>query len=135
MPLVIDALVTAAWILPDEQTPNALQARSIVVQEGGQVPLHWWDEVRNTLLMAERRNRTTPELTAAALATLDELPILQTRTADGAAILALARRHRLTFYDAAYLELAVRNNLDLATLDAVLARAAIAEGVPVVGTH
>ena len=129
MPLVVDSSVTAAWILPDERTPAALKARSQVLLEGGLVPAHWWYETRNTLLMAERRNRTTEALNALALSTLVQLPIVQTQPHDDAKIFAVARRHRLTFYDAAYLELAAREKVALATFDSELARAASAEGV------
>lgn len=129
MPLVIDSSIAAAWILPDERTPAALQARGQVILEGGLVPAHWWYEIRNTLLMAERRNRTTEALNTLALSTLTQMPIVPTHPPDDATIFAVARRHRLTFYDAAYLELASREKLALATLDLELARAAAVDGV------
>jgi predicted nucleic acid-binding protein len=132
MPVVLDASVTAAWILPDEQTPNALQARNLAIGEGALVPAHWWYEVRNTLLMAERRQRTTAAGIATALASLRMVPIVSKAPAGDARIFELARRHRLTFYDAAYLELALRETVALATLDDRLAGAAAAEEVPLV---
>ena len=132
MPLAIDASVTLAWYFPDEQTPKALAARQILVREGGLVPAHWWYEVRNAMLMAERRGRTTEQLTAPALLNLTRLPIDQIARQDDARIFPIARRHRLTFYDAAYLELALREKISLATLDQALAAAAAAEGVPLV---
>jgi predicted nucleic acid-binding protein len=79
--------------------------------------------------MAERRGRTTEALNALALSTLSQLPIVQTRHSDDAMVFAVARRYRLTFYDAAYLELALREKVGLATFDTDLARAARAEAV------
>ena len=132
MPLVLDASVTAAWILPDEQTPNALHVRSLILDAGGLVPPHWWYEIRNTLLVAERRQRKTAERTSLALSTLGQLQIVLTQPGNDSTIFDVARRHRLSFYDAAYLALALSEKLPLATLDDALARAAIAEKVELV---
>ena len=64
---------------------------------------------------------------------LEDTPVELAGLPKAEAVFALARRHGLTFYDAAYLELAMRERIALATLDQALARAAIAEGVPLIG--
>jgi predicted nucleic acid-binding protein len=132
MPFVLDASVAASWMLPDEETPQAMSVRDRVAAEGALAPPHWWYEIRNTMLMSERRNRLSMELIRTTLLRLAQLPIEITGRRDEAAIFAVAQRHLLTFYDAAYLELALGADLPLATLDVALARAATAEGVPLI---
>ncbi len=134
---MLDASVALAWMLPDEA--NAAEARrliGVVVEEGAIVPGHWRLEVGNGLLMAERRGRVPDDGTAAALlGRLGALPIaLDPETAVRAwdAAPMFVRRHGLGLYDAAYLELAARKGLPLASFDAALRRAAAAERVPVV---
>jgi predicted nucleic acid-binding protein len=132
MPLVIDASVTIGWYLADE----AATAHSILerLRESEAIaPALWWFEVRNALLRSERRGRLDPIQTAAILAHLGRLPIALDRDPAGDAVFALARAHRLTFYDAAYLELAQRLNAPLATLDRQLAAAARVAAVPLLG--
>jgi predicted nucleic acid-binding protein len=119
-------------MLPDEETPQALRARTRLASEGGIAPPHWWYEIRNTMLMAERRNRLPMELVQRTLSQLAKLPIKIAGQQDEDAIFAIARRYRLTFYDAAYVAVAQHEQLSLATLDMSLARAASAEGVPLV---
>jgi len=96
------------------------------------VPPHWWFEVRNVMLVGERRKRISATQTIYFLARLSRLRIMEAQRPADAGIFALARRHRLTFYDAVYLELAERENVALATLDEELAEAARAEGVALV---
>jgi predicted nucleic acid-binding protein len=84
-------------------------------------------------IVNERRRTISEADTARAVQDWTQLDITFDTAADGAAIMALARKHRLTFYDAAYLELALRAGVDLATLDASLASAARLEGIGVVG--
>ncbi len=93
-------------------------------------PAHWWFEVRNTLIVNERRGRLSEAETASFLQILSYLPIDRDLAPDESAVLRLARLHKLTVYDAAYLELAERRGIPLATLDADLIRAARAERVP-----
>jgi predicted nucleic acid-binding protein len=93
------------------------------------VPCLWWFEVRNTLVVNERRRRIVESDTAAFLLSLSRLRIRIDRTPDEGAVLRLARTHRLSVYDAAYLELAQREGLPLATLDADLKKAAAGEAV------
>ena len=97
------------------------------------VPSLWWFEVRNTLVVNERRKRITESATVSFLRELARLPIRVDRVPVEVEVLRLVRAHRLSVYDAAYLELARREGLPLATLDRDLARAAGAEGVPVIG--
>jgi predicted nucleic acid-binding protein len=89
----------------------------------------WWFEVRNTLVTSERRKRITPDQAIQILTRLDELPLRLDVTPDSAVVIALARQHGLTVYDAAYLEVALRLVLPLATLDRALAAAAPGAGV------
>jgi predicted nucleic acid-binding protein len=129
MVLVFDASVTLGWYFPDESTPTAEAALRHLATSGAIVPVLWWFEIRNALLVGERRARIDATQTMEILAQLDVLPIRM----DSGSILALARVHRLTFYEAAYLELALRAHGPLATLDQQLARAARAAQVPLLG--
>ena len=97
------------------------------------MPVLWWFEVRNVLVVNERRGRIDTVGSAAFLAELEKLPILFDRQSHSETLLTLARAHRLTVYDAAYLELARRLDAPLATLDQKLAAAARAARVPLVG--
>ncbi len=96
------------------------------------VPSLWWFEVRNVLLVNERRGRLTERETAAFLHALSRLVITVDRS-PGEDVLVLARRYGLTAYDAAYLELARREDLSFATLDRQLIEAARAERVTLIG--
>ena len=85
------------------------------------------------MLSSERRGRLKPTVTDQLLSLLSNLPIQIDRHPNEADLMTLARRHKLTAYDAAYLELALREGLALATLDAALIQAAKAEGVELIG--
>jgi predicted nucleic acid-binding protein len=128
---VVDASVSAAWFLPDEATPQTEAALAATSSHEVWVPGLWLLEIGNLLLAAQRRRHIDAfkraDLVAAAGALrlrVDREPVTL------AHIDALADRHRLTAYDAAYLELAVRRALPLATLDAALRRAAEDASVP-----
>ena len=95
-------------------------------------PSLWWFEMRNIFISNERRGRPDGEKTNRALALLSDLPIQLDQAPDSTAQLELARRHRLSAYDAAYLELAQRLNLPLASLDQELCAAATAVGVELI---
>ena len=119
--LVVDASVSAAWFLPDEATPFTEAVLSATASVEVWVPALWWLEIGNLLINAQRRQRISTakriELLAAAQALrlrVDREPVAL------ATIDALADRYRLSAYDAAYLELALRRQLPLATLDAAL---------------
>ena len=125
-----------AWCFEDGQTPAVMELLDRVAQTGAVTTLLWPLEALNGLLAAERRRRLDSDRRATLIAFLRELPIsLDGHTAEQAwsTIAALAERRRLTLYDAAYLELAQRRHLPLATLDRGLAAAAGAEGVAVLG--
>ena len=97
------------------------------------MPRVWWYELRNALLMNERRGRISTQQVSDTLADSLELGIAIDDEHDGSLILDLARRFELTIYDAAYLEVAFRRSLPLATLDQRLRGAAELIGVAV--TH
>lgn len=132
MPFVIDASVAACWLFADEIHPVASQSWLRIHEDDGVVPAHWWFEIRNTMLVAERRERSTEQLTIFAMDRLARMPIRLSSMPRDSDVFGLARRHRLTFYDAAYLELAQREGLALATLDDKLAAAALREKVSLV---
>ena len=136
MPFVLDASTTACWIFEDESHPYADAAFALVDQEDILVPSFlWWLETRNILVLNERRRRLTENQTIGFLRFLSGLTAIQDLMPDEAEILRVARQYRLTVYDAAYLELALRKKAALATLDAELIRAAKAEGVPIIGEN
>ena len=130
---VLDASVAASWCFPDEFHPNAEAAFRLIAHEKALVPALLWFELRNVLLIGERRNRLSEAQTARFLKYVNELPIEVDRDPDDCLVLSLARTHRLSVYDAVYLELAQRKAIPLATLDGALINAARAEKVPLVG--
>lgn len=132
MPFVLDASIVHDWAF-DERHPTAKAVRERLRTESAAAPILWWFEVRNGLVVAERRGRVTEQQTARFLREILHLAITLDNSPNETSVLALARRHHLTVYDAAYLELALREDLPLATLDAALARAARAEAVPLIG--
>ncbi len=130
---VLDCSVAMAWFFEGEATP-ATDALLDRVNQGGQVVVaqHWPLEVGNTLLMGERRKRTSPADSAQFIGILSALAIetdKETGANANSATLALARSHGLTLYDSAYLELAIRRSLPLATLDKELRSAAKKVGI------
>ena len=129
MALVLDASVTASWYLRDESHVGSSDILDRLLVEGGIVPMHWWFEIRNVLMRSEQRGRASRQETDAFLDRLRRLPIEPALLPDELPIIDLARRHRLSFYDAAYLELAQRESHVLATFDHDLIAAAKAEGV------
>lgn len=133
--LVLDASAALAWCFIEERTPASQALLDRVAQAGAVVPPLWHLEIGNILLAAERRARATIAQVADAVGSLARLPIA-TDQADAAQrareSLALARQHRLTVYDACYLDLALRRALPLATLDDALQRAARETGVELI---
>jgi predicted nucleic acid-binding protein len=132
--LVIDASVALAWCFKDEATPATDALVPMVRRDGATVPVHWLLEVTNALLVAERRGRIMRNDVATHLRTIAALGVqvdLETDRHVGHDILALARADGLSIYDAAYLELAQRMAVPLATLDKDLAKAARKSGVTV----
>jgi predicted nucleic acid-binding protein len=131
MTFVMDASITASWCFPDEASPAADRAFVRIAKEKAVVPGHWWFELRNVLLVGERRGRLDARQIRRFLELLRDLDIDVDRAPDEAATFDLARRHALTFYDAAYLELALRHDA-IASLDTALVKAASAESVVLV---
>jgi predicted nucleic acid-binding protein len=131
MAFVSDASVAAAWLLPDEQSAEADALFDQI--DAIHVPSLFWFEVRNLLLVAERRGRVEGGEALPYLLRLRKLPFEDAGIGSDIAILSLARRHNLTGYDAAYLALAIEDSLPLATLDRPLAAAARVAGVTVLG--
>jgi predicted nucleic acid-binding protein len=138
MSLVLDSSATLAWIYSDEVTEGIRQLFDSVADTGALVPALWRLEVANSLTIAVRRGRIDAEFRRAALEDLALLDITtdnQTDTHAWAETLQFADRFRLTLYDAAYLELAHRRGVPLATLDEDLSAAALALGVGVLGSE
>ncbi len=136
MSLVLDSSVTLAWVYAGETTDAVGQVFDLLSETGAWVPSLWRLEVANVLEMNARRGRHGPDLRDATLSDLAQLPIQVDPETDKhawGATLRLAARHKLTLYDAAYLELALRRNLPLATLDEDLRRAAKATRAPLLG--
>lgn len=133
MPVVADASIAAAWCFPDEDDPAADAALDRLATEGAVMPALWWFEIRNILVVNKRRGRIDAAGTAQFLADLGGRPARIDREPDSEIVMALARKHKLAAYHAAYLELARRLGATLATLDRALALAAAAEGILVIG--
>jgi predicted nucleic acid-binding protein len=134
--IVVDASVALAWIYPDERDVIADQALDVVVQSSGLVPAIWHLEVANSLAQSIRRGRVTTSERDLALADLSRLDIEvdpETNRQAWTVTLALAEQFSLTVYDAAYLELAHRRRLPLASLDKELRAAAGEVGVELLG--
>jgi len=134
--LVLDSSATLAWIYSDETTEPIRRLFDAVADEGAVVPALWRLEVANSLTVAVRRGRIDADFRRASLADLALLDITTDQHTDfhaWAETLNLADRFRLTLYDAAYLELAGRLSLPLATLDSELRTAATALGLRLLG--
>jgi len=133
MDFVLDASVSFAWAFEDEQNAIADHAAQLLQTgfETAYAPDIWWYEMRNILVVGERRGRISPASTALFLQQIARLRIELVAERDDSELLEIARRHKLAVYDAAYLALAQRNGLPLATLDKNLEAAAAAEGVEV----
>ena len=130
MPFVLDASVSAAWALADESSPLAEKAQQRFRSDYALVPRIWWYEIRNLLIVNERRQRITADHTATFLRLLSAYPIQQEPAEEENEILRIARLYRLSFYDAAYLSLAARHRVPLVTLDRALQTAADSAGIP-----
>jgi predicted nucleic acid-binding protein len=127
-PVVIDASVTAAWCFGDEATEASRTLHRSLPQRQVVVPLLWHAECANLLLTGQRRNRVSAEQCSELLELLGDLPIEtddETPRIRGP-VFRLAMTHRLTVYDAIYLDLASRRNIALATRDKQLRQAAAA---------
>ena len=133
---VLDASVALAWCFHDEATAaSAALLDRLASDETAEVPAIWALEVANILVMAEKRKRLDAAAVALFVALLETLDLRADDAPAGRAfgeILALARREGLSSYDAAYLDLAMRRGLPLATRDKALVQAARRAGVAVI---
>jgi predicted nucleic acid-binding protein len=132
MPFVLDASIAACWAFDDEDHPVAALALERIRADEAIAPSLWWFEVRNTLIVNERRGRLSEADTTIFLRELSRFGVAIDREPQEAAILTFARQHRLTVYDASYLELAQREAIPLASLDSDLRKAATALGVALI---
>jgi predicted nucleic acid-binding protein len=130
VPFVVDASIVLDWAL-DEGHGTATAVRERLRTDDALAPALWWFELRNGLIVNERRQRLSETGSAQFLAWLARFPIEIDQMPNETIVMTFARRRRLTVYDAAYLELALRRRLPLATLDTALAEAARREGVAV----
>lgn len=136
MSLVLDSSAALAYCFEDERTPQIVAVFARIVEQGAVVPSLWRFEMANVLLLAQRRGRITEPYRQAMFDRFEKASIQMDDQSDALAwraTVVLAEMCNLTVYDAAYLELAQRRRLPLATLDAALARAAKAAGVEVLG--
>lgn len=133
MSLVLDASLTIAWYFEDQRSPQSESILDRVITDGAFVPTLWKVEVANGLQTAMRRKRIDRSYRDQAIGQLAALPI-ETDTETALHIwtttLELAEQHALTAYDAAYLELAIRRRLPLASLDKQLVEAGRHAGLP-----
>lgn len=130
---VLDTSFSLQWIFQDEASAEGYAALAAVSIGGAVIPALWFVEVTNSLGMAERRSRLDGAGLHRASALLRSLPLTVDEPASLAwsqPVLDLMRTHRLTAYDATYLELAIRLRLPLATKDRELIAAAPLVGVP-----
>jgi len=127
---VLDASVTIVWAMKDEAHPLADLVLKQLDMEEALVPAIWWYEVRNILVINERRKRISESDASKFLRDLVDFPIRMTDISDHSDLLKLARQFGISVYDAAYLELAIRERIPLATLDKALRAAAQAASVP-----
>ena len=134
---VLGTSVTLAWCFEHESSSTADAILDLLVSLEAIVPAIWPVEVGNALLAGERRKRITPAETARSLELLRSLNIHLDDAGLGLGVddlVALARSHKLSVYDAAYLSLAMREGIPLATLDRSLARAAQRAGISLLGS-
>jgi predicted nucleic acid-binding protein len=128
--LVIDSSLAAAWCFPDERDEYAnATLRLISSQVEAVAPRLWAYELRNCVLMGMRRKRITQAHALEFLVSITQLPIRLTDPGSYDELFDLAERHNLTVYDAAYLDLALREDRPLASLDNALCKAAVNSGV------
>jgi predicted nucleic acid-binding protein len=134
-PIVIDASAAAPWLIPEERTAVTDQLYADVAASSGlfHAPLLWFWETSNILLVSLRRGRITTAAMEESLALLAGCPVEMDAPPDAhrrAQIMRLAAVHNLSFYDATYLELALRLNSQLASADKALVAAAKRCGIP-----
>jgi len=133
---VVDSSVAMTWLFKDEATAHTVQLLDRLEAEVAVVPAWWYVELTNVMAIAERKGRIAPANTVRFIDELEHLDIEVDADAPARSfshLLPLCRAHRLTSYDAIYLDLAVRRHLPLATLDEELRKAAKKAGVALLG--
>lgn len=129
MGFVLDA---SAAISMAAETDAAVPLLHRIRSEAVHAPMLWWYEVHNALIVKERRGLHTAEAIDAFMALMAGLGVVLHTAPEREQVVRIARAQRLSVYDAAYLELALSQDMPLATLDRALARAAAAEGIALV---
>ncbi len=132
--IVIDASVALAWCFPDETSEYADSVLLALENQVALVPAIWPVEVTNALVVGERRNRLRqPEVTrfVELVKALNIVQDAQQVTETLSHVFPIAQRYKLSAYDAAYLDVAVRRQLPLATLDLGLQKASRAAGIEI----
>lgn len=131
MLIVLDACCPVALVLGEMATmPATERAIRGLTRRPVTVPAAYWYEVRSALLKARRRSRIDAAGLERALAEIAQFQTEADESHDERRVYALAQLHGLSFYDACYLETAIRRGGALATVDGKLAKAAKAENVP-----
>ena len=133
---VLDASIALAWCFADEATPATDALLDRLADEEAVAPALWRLEVADALAMSERRGRLSPAGLTRSVTLLQRLAVAVDLAGSDRAfreVLDLARRERLTVYDAAYVELALRLGLPLASKDAQLRNAAAGLGLVLLG--
>lgn len=130
MAIVVDPSALLGLALDDEPAVFASAVLDEVQRAGAIAPWLFWYELRNVLIVNERRKRISRQAANAFLATSSDLPIELVSPGE-TSVLDLARTHDLSAYDASYLELSLRFSAPLATLDRSLRSAAAAARAPV----
>jgi predicted nucleic acid-binding protein len=132
--IVVDNSIVMTWCFKDESNPYTDAILNSLTEAVAVVPGIWPLEVVNVLLVAERRNRLHESDSVRFITLLSQLPIEVERTWPERMmkdLLALGRTNSLSSYDAAYLELAMRQGLPIATLDSKLLEAARRVDIPI----
>ncbi|MDM8007655.1 MAG: type II toxin-antitoxin system VapC family toxin [Phycisphaerae bacterium] len=133
---VVDSSMAMAWCFEDEATPATRRLLEQMGIEAAAVPAWWYLEITNVLVLAQRKKRISPAKVAQFIALVESFDLEVDDQAPSRAfghLLPLCRSHELTSYDAMYLDLALRRQLPLASLDDDLRAAAKAVGIRVLG--
>ena len=131
MALIVDASVALAWALDTQADPMTRSALAIATAEGFLAPHHFSIEVAHGLLRAERNERAFRNEVDIFLLDLRKMKIRLDEPFSPVrldSIITLGRRYMITGYDAAYLDIALRTRLPLATRDKALAQATVKAG-------
>jgi predicted nucleic acid-binding protein len=133
---VVDASVAMSWCFLDEATPATRKLLAGISDATILVPAWWYIEITNVLVLAEQKGRTTADQVAEFISMIEALDVEVDSESPPRAfshLLPLCRSHRLTSYDAIYLDLAFRRRLPLASLDEPLRKAAKKLGIKLLG--